>query len=66
MVDKMGPQRCFWGTDLTRLMDHGLTYRDTIEQFTKHFTFTPEELDWIMGRGISECLDWPIPAGEDS
>jgi hypothetical protein len=47
-------------------MDHGLTYRDTIEQFTKHYTFTPEELDWIMGRGISECLDWPIPAGEDS
>ena len=39
MVDKMGPQRCFWGTDLTRLMEHGLTYKDTIEQFTKHFPF---------------------------
>src|SRR5215469_4200887 len=61
MVDKMGPQRCFWGTDLTRLMEHGLTYRDTIEQFTKHFPFTEEELEWIMGRGISECLGWPIP-----
>ena len=24
MVDKMGPERCFWGTDLTRLMGHGL------------------------------------------
>jgi predicted TIM-barrel fold metal-dependent hydrolase len=61
MVDKMGPQRCFWGTDITRLMEHGLTYRDTIEQFTKHFPFTEEELEWIMGRGISECLGWPIP-----
>ena len=61
MVDKMGPERCFWGTDLTRLMEHGLTYTDTIEQFTKHFPFTEEELEWIMGRGICECLGWPIP-----
>jgi acetolactate synthase-1/2/3 large subunit len=22
--------------------------------------FTPEELEWIMGKGICECLDWPI------
>ena len=61
MVDKMGPERCFWGTDLTRLLEHGLTYTDTIEQFTKHFPFSEEELEWIMGRGISECLGWPIP-----
>jgi predicted TIM-barrel fold metal-dependent hydrolase len=61
MVDKMGARRCFWGTDLTRLMGHGLTYKDTIEQFTKHMNFTAEELDWIMGKGICECLDWPIP-----
>jgi predicted TIM-barrel fold metal-dependent hydrolase len=60
MVDKMGLQRCFWGTDITRLLGHGLTYTDTIKQFTQHYTFTPEELEWIMGRGISECLDWPI------
>jgi predicted TIM-barrel fold metal-dependent hydrolase len=61
MVDKMGPERCFWGTDLTRLMGHGLTYSDTIEQFTKHFTsLQPEELEWIMGRGLMECLGWPI------
>jgi predicted TIM-barrel fold metal-dependent hydrolase len=59
MVDKMGSRRCFWGTDLTRLMDHGLTYRDTIEHFTKHLNFKPEELEWIMGRGICEALDWP-------
>ena len=57
----MGPQRCFWGTDLTRLMGHGLTYKDTIEQFTTHFPFSEEELEWIMGRGICECLDWPLP-----
>lgn len=60
MVDKMGPQRCFWGTDLTRLMGHGLTYKDTIEHFTRHMDFTPQELEWIMGKGICECLDWPV------
>jgi predicted TIM-barrel fold metal-dependent hydrolase len=64
VVDKMGPQRAFWGTDLTRLLGHGLTYTDTVEQFTKHFPFSAEELEWIMGRGISECLGWEIPAGE--
>lgn len=60
MVEKMGPERCFWGTDLTRLMGHGLTYKDTIEHFTKHMGLSEEQLDWIMGRGICECLDWPI------
>jgi predicted TIM-barrel fold metal-dependent hydrolase len=61
MVDKMGPERCFWGTDITRLMGHGLTYKDTIEQFTKHFGFSDEQLEQIMGRGISDCLGWPVP-----
>ena len=62
MVDAMGPERCFWGTDLTRLMGHGISYADTIAQFTEHFGLTAAELDWIMGRGISECLGWPVPA----
>jgi predicted TIM-barrel fold metal-dependent hydrolase len=61
MVDKMGAERCFWGTDLTRLMGHGLTYKDTIEHFTKHMGLTEEQLEYVMGRGICECLDWPIP-----
>lgn len=61
MVDKMGPERCFFGTDLTRLLDHGQTYTHTIEQFTKHMDFTPHELEQIMGQGISKCLNWPAP-----
>jgi predicted TIM-barrel fold metal-dependent hydrolase len=61
MVNKMGAERCFWGTDITRLLDHGLTYKDTIEQFTKHFTsLKPAELEQIMGLGICKCLDWPV------
>jgi len=60
MVDKMGPQRCFWGTDITRLLNKGLTYRQAIEHFTLHMGFSESELDWIMGRAICDCLDWPI------
>lgn len=55
-----GPQRCFYGTDITRLLGHGITYTDTIEQFTKHWDFTADELEWMMGRGIAEVLNWPI------
>lgn len=65
MVDEMGPERCFWGTDITRLTGHGLTYRDAIEQFTKHFSFTTDELEQIMGRGICDCLGWPVTADAD-
>jgi predicted TIM-barrel fold metal-dependent hydrolase len=61
LIEKMGPERCFWGTDLTRLMGHGLTYTMLVEQFTKHMGLTEEQLEWVMGRGLCECLDWPIP-----
>jgi predicted TIM-barrel fold metal-dependent hydrolase len=62
MVRKMGPERCFWGTDITRLMHNkGLTYKDTIEHFTTHLGLSADELSWIMGRGICQCLEWPIP-----
>lgn len=62
MVQAMGARRCFWGTDITRLIEtKGLTYADTIEHFTRHMGFDPDQLAWIMGRGICECLDWPVP-----
>lgn len=62
LVNKMGAKRCFWGTDLTRLTEtKGLTYAQTIEHFTKHLGLTNEQLEWVMGRGICECLDWPVP-----
>lgn len=62
VVKAFGAERCFWGTDLTRQLNHGLTYKDCIEHFTKHMGFTEQQLEWIMGRGINQCLDWPAPA----
>ena len=61
LIDKMGPERCFWGTDITRLMGHGLTYTALVEHFTKHMGLSDDALEYVMGRGICECLDWPIP-----
>jgi predicted TIM-barrel fold metal-dependent hydrolase len=58
-VAKMGPERCFWGTDVTRLMEaKGITYRQTVEHFTKHMGFTEAELDQIMGKGLCDTIGW--------
>jgi predicted TIM-barrel fold metal-dependent hydrolase len=62
IVRAFGPQRCFWGTDLTRMLERNkLTYTQTVEHFTKHMPFLSEnDKEWVMGRAICECLNWPI------
>lgn len=62
VVEAFGANRCFWGTDLTRQISHGLTYKQCIEHFTKHMELKDEQIEWIMGRAICECLEWPVPA----
>lgn len=58
-VKKMGADRCFWGTDITRLMDSkGITYKQTVEHFTKHMGFSDAELDQIMGKGLCKAIGW--------
>ncbi len=61
VFDAFGPDRMFWGTDLTRLP---CTYRQAVTMFT-------EALDWlsgadralVMGGAICRWLDWhPVPA----
>ena len=65
LINKMGPERCFWGTDLTRLTEtKGLNYTQAIEHFTKHMGLTESQLEQIMGAGICKCLDWPPEAAK--
>lgn len=64
VVDAFGPRRVFWGSDLTRLP---CTYTEVRDLFTKNLDFLGEDdLEWIMGRGISEWIGWanelPSPA----
>ncbi len=28
--------------------------------FTEEMGFSEDDLEWIMGRGLAECLPWPI------
>jgi L-fuconolactonase len=59
VVDAFGPQRCFWGTDLSHLP---CPYKQVATLFTEEMhALSSSELEWIMGRGIAEWLNWPLP-----
>jgi predicted TIM-barrel fold metal-dependent hydrolase len=61
LIKKMGANRCFWGTDLTRIMEtNGLTYRQMIDHFMLHMDLTEAELAQVMGRGLCDCIGWPV------
>jgi len=58
LFDAYGPQRCYWGTDLTNGFSRA-TYRQRITHFTEEMTFLSEsDKDWIMGRAILARLRW--------
>lgn len=60
VVDAFGPQRCFWGTDLSHLP---CPYKQVVTLFTEELDFLSDaDKEWIMGRGIAEWLNWPLPA----
>ena len=37
-----------------------VTYRQAVIMFTEEMGFSQGDLEWIMGRAISECLPWPV------
>jgi predicted TIM-barrel fold metal-dependent hydrolase len=56
--DAYGPQRCYWGTDLTNAFAKS-TYRQRITHFTEELPFLSEQdKDWVMGRAILKRLNW--------
>ena len=58
VVDAFGPQRCFWGTDLSHLP---CPYKQVVTLFTEEIkSLSAFELEWVMGRGIAEWLGWPL------
>jgi predicted TIM-barrel fold metal-dependent hydrolase len=61
LIGAFGPQRSFWGTDLTRIWTRG-AYRQFVTLFTEELTFlSADDLEWVMGRGVARCLEWPLP-----
>lgn len=58
VFDAYGPQRCYWGSDLTQSFARA-TWRQRIAHFTEELTFLSEsDKDWVMGRAILQRLKW--------
>ena len=61
LIDAFSPRRSFWGTDLSALLSRSnVTYRQAVTMFTEEMGFSDGDLEWIMGRAISDCLPWPV------
>src|SRR5262249_60732963 len=61
VIEAFGPRRSFWGTDLSAMLSRtACTYRQAVTLFTEEMKFlSADDIEWIMGRGIAECLPWP-------
>src|SRR5262249_8126675 len=59
VFDAYGPQRCYWGTDLTNTQFTRVTWRQRITHFTEELPFlTESDKDWVLGRAITTRLKW--------
>jgi L-fuconolactonase len=61
VIETFGSRRCFWGTDLSAMLSRtNCTYRQAVTMFTEEMDFLcKEDLEFVMGRGLAECLPWP-------
>jgi predicted TIM-barrel fold metal-dependent hydrolase len=58
VVESFGPERVFWGTDLSQLP---CSYREAVTLFIEELDFlSAEDKEWIMGRALAEWLRWPL------
>ena len=56
IYDAFGPERMFWGTDITRMP---CSWRQCITLFTEELPWLSEsDKDLIMGRAVCNWLDW--------
>jgi predicted TIM-barrel fold metal-dependent hydrolase len=60
IVDAFGPDRCFWGTDITRMP---CSYRQCVTMFTEEMSWlTGRDLERVMGAAFVDWLGWKRPA----
>jgi predicted TIM-barrel fold metal-dependent hydrolase len=56
VYDAFGPQRMFWGSDLSRLP---CTYRQSLTYMSVEIPWlSANDKEWILGRGVCEWLGW--------
>ena len=57
--DAFGPQRLFWGSDVSR---SPISYRQNVTMFTEELPWlSAGDKEWIMGRGVCQWLGWRMP-----
>ena len=60
IYDAFGPDRMFWGTDITRMP---CSWRQCVTMFTEELAWLPEEdKELVMGRALCNWLGWELPA----
>ncbi len=58
IYDAFGPERTFWGTDITRMP---CSYRECVTMFTEEFPWLSEnEKELVMGRALCRWLGWDM------
>ena len=58
VFDAYGPQRCYWGTDVTNGMAR-VGWKQRLTHFTEKIDFMSDaDKDWVMGRSIKQRLKW--------
>jgi predicted TIM-barrel fold metal-dependent hydrolase len=56
IFDAFGPQRCFWGTDITRMP---CSYGQCVTMFTEELPWLKgRDLELVMGEAICDWLGW--------
>ncbi|MBT5111164.1 MAG: amidohydrolase [Rhodospirillaceae bacterium] len=56
VVDTFGPNRVFWGTDISRLR---CSYSEALSYFTDELSFLSDaDKELVMGKGICDWLGW--------
>jgi predicted TIM-barrel fold metal-dependent hydrolase len=59
IYDAFGPERMFWGTDITRMP---CSWRQCVTMFTEELPWLSEsDKELVMGRALCTWLDWPLP-----
>ena len=60
LYDAFGPDRWFWGTDITRMP---CSYRQCVTMFTEELPWLKgKELERVMGLGVCDWLGWKRPS----
>jgi predicted TIM-barrel fold metal-dependent hydrolase len=61
IFDAFGPDRFFWGTDITRMP---CSWRQCVTMFTEEMDWlTESDKELIMGRALCNWLEWHLPTG---